>query len=271
MLQTSEVLPSFIQEFSPTPVVTTLTHQGKKTFVVRDDVLPGGTKQRAAYPFLRDMMKMGVDHFIYASPFSGFAQVAIAYVAKELNVRCTLICEKDQRFPDRRFHPFSMTAQEYGAQIIMADSLPEAEELATAFEREKNDYKIPLGLDCPLFKHHLKHEFVKAFEDIEAVHGDIKTLWLPVGSGTLARTMLSVIPSTVKLKCVNVRVLDSKDTRIEGLSRFSNVYFFHAPMTFHTPANDFPDIPSNVFYDAKLWAFIKEHGEDGDFWWNVAK
>lgn len=259
------------QSFSPNPVVSTLLFENKKTFVVRDDLLPGGTKQRACFPFLQDMMEMGVEHFIYASPFSGFAQVALAYVAQELGVRCTLVCEKDQRFLNPQFHPFSKAAESYGAKIVLVNNLADAEEVSQSLEKDKSDYKIPLGLDCPLFKLHLKNALLKSFEEIEGQYGTIKNLWIPVGSGTLARTIHSVLPSSTKLNLVNVRVLPSDDLRIEGLTRFSNVNFFHAPMTFHTPANDFPDIPSNVFYDAKLWAFIKKHGNDGDFWWNVAK
>lgn len=257
--------------YSPDPVISTLHHKGKKTFVVRDDLLPGGSKQRGAFPFIQDLMLDGKSHFIYASPFSGFAQIALAYTAQALNARCTIICEKDQRFMEPCFHPFSKIAEGFGAKIVMVNSLPEAELRAHDLEQKPHDYKIPLGFDSAIFKHHLKLAMLRMLNHIEENVGEVKTLWMPVGSGTLARTMLSVLPSSTKLNLVNVRVLDTSDSRLTDFQGVQGVSFFHAPMAFHSPASDFPDIPSNDFYDAKLWAFIKEYGQDGDFWWNVAR
>ena len=48
--------------------------------VVRDDLLDGGTKQRAAVPFLMYFLQNGCKEFTYASPFSGFAQIGRAHV-----------------------------------------------------------------------------------------------------------------------------------------------------------------------------------------------
>lgn len=76
--------PVFVPDLSPRPVITKL--DGIR--VVRDDLLPGGTKQRASAPFIQDMVNIGYSHFVYASPFAGFAQVALAYTCRMLNVRC---------------------------------------------------------------------------------------------------------------------------------------------------------------------------------------
>ena len=54
---------------SPKPVLT----QQSGITIVRDDFLPGGTKQRACGPFLESVTKLGGRHFICASPFAGFA------------------------------------------------------------------------------------------------------------------------------------------------------------------------------------------------------
>lgn len=254
-------------DLSPPPVLTILKPGDKKTIVVRDDLLPGGTKQRASAPFIEDMISLGFDHFIYASPFAGFAQVALAYVCQILKVKCTIMAERDQRFTDNRFHPFSLMARNFGAKLVMATSLPEAEELATNVSlHQSRKLKIPLGFACPEFRFHLKEEVSKAFTHI----GPVKNLWMPVGSGTLVRTFLTALPD-VQFKCVNVNVLNSKDPRINFIQNHPQVTYFEAPMSFHTEATDYPTIPSNSFYDAKIWAFIKEHGEDGDVWWNVAK
>lgn len=240
--------------------------------VIRDDHLPGGTKQRAGIPYVESMMKSGYRHFVYASPFAGFAQVALSYVCRELGVSCTIVCERDQRYKEDRFHPFSLLAKNYGAKIEMAADLQEAEKKAYICSMtEKDSFKIPLGFNTPVFKDYLKEALIIAIKDIELNSGPIRSVWLPIGSGTLASTFLHALPERISLNCVNVRVLEDDDPRITTLQNHPRVRYFKAPMTFHTEANDMPNIPSNIFYDAKLWGFVKKYGEVGDVWWNVAK
>ena len=57
--------------------------------VVRDDMLPGGTKRRA----LPVLMK-GSSEYVYASSVYSYAQVALAYVARESGKRATVFCAK---------------------------------------------------------------------------------------------------------------------------------------------------------------------------------
>lgn len=257
-------------ELSPRPVISALKSESKITYVVRDDLLPGGTKQRAAGPYIEGLIQEGYSHFVYASPFSGFAQVALASICNMLGQRCTIVCEKDQRYEDRRFHPFSLKAREFGARIILVDSLQEAESVSLQLQDEKT-VKIPLGFDCEEFRSHLALVFLDALKEIKRVCGNIQTLWMPVGSGTLVRTLLTVLPDTIQIKCVNVRVLSSEDARLQKLISHPSVEFFEAPVPFRVEAEDLPSIPSNLFYDAKLWSFIKEYGHHGDVWWNVAR
>jgi hypothetical protein len=262
-----ELSPTVI-DLSPRPVLTALDNYR----VVRDDLLPGGTKQRASAPFIKDMMNLGFTHFVYASPFAGFAQVALSYACQMLNVSCTIVCEKDQRFTDGRLHPFSELARSYGARIVKVSNLAEAEEIALSIENNQyTTFKIPLGFDCKEFRVHLKTVIEKAFRQIENESGIVKRLWISVGSGTLLKTFLEALPERVNFLCVDVRVLGQSDTRIQSLKCHSRVEYFEAPMTFHTEARVLPDIPSNTFYDAKLWEFIKLHGVLGDVWWNVAR
>ena len=262
---------SEVINLSPIPVISALSYENRTTFVVRDDLLPGGTKQRAAGEFVNQMLGRGYENFVYASPFSGFAQVALASVCRILGVKCTIVCERDKRFTHPDFHPFSKEAQAFGAKLIMVNNLTEAEELASMIARKPSTLKIPLGFDSPEFKQHLEREIRNCWQSIEAEIGMVETLWLPVGSGTLARTFLKSIPSRTKIKCVNVRVLEATDPRIKEIKEHSQMDYYEAPMLFHQEATDFPKIPSNVFYDAKLWNFIKRYGSDGDLWWNVAR
>jgi hypothetical protein len=259
-------------QFSPLIKTSLLPIPQGLVMVIRDDLLPGGTKQRATAPYLRELMEEGHTSFFYASPFAGFAQVALAYAAQKLGVSCTIVCEKDQTQPGRRFHPFSLLAENYGAQIILVDSLSSAEVRAFELSHQSQSLKIPLGLDSPIFRQHLKTELMLQWSEIEKLSSQkIKSLWLPLGSGTLARTFNEIVPKEVLINCVNVRVLDSQDDRIRAISDNPRIKIYEAPMKFHEEARVLPTVPSNLFYDAKLWDFIRLHAHDRDVWWNVAR
>ena len=260
------------RNFSPPLQITSLvTSSGASIGVVRDDLLIGGTKQRACAPFLETLLSQGHEHFVYASPFAGFAQVALAYVSSELGTRCTLICEKDQRFPTKfQKHPFTQLAESFGARIVLVNDLDEAEAFAQRLS-DQGLMKIPLGFNCPEFKTELAREVERAWIQIRSMRPGIKRLWLPIGSGTLLSTFKEVIPSRIQLMGVNVRVLSDEDHRIEALRRDPAVKFFQCPLRFHEEAQNLPAIPSNLFYDAKIWALLNEHGQEGDLWWNVAR
>ncbi|OQW49145.1 MAG: hypothetical protein A4S09_03520 [Proteobacteria bacterium SG_bin7] len=135
--------------FSPPAVIHQIKTEGRRLYIVRDDLLPAGTKQRACIPFLRDMNKKGFGKFIYASPFSGFAQVALAFSCQQLGYECHLFCEINKADSENKMHPFSQLAQFYGAQITLVDSLQIGEKLAEqSIQNSPDTMKIPLGFDC---------------------------------------------------------------------------------------------------------------------------
>lgn len=76
--------------FSPPARLSRLTVKDKTIHVVREDLLPGGTKQRAVSHFISQSAESGRCQFVYASPFCGYAQVALAYVCRELGFPCTV-------------------------------------------------------------------------------------------------------------------------------------------------------------------------------------
>ena len=259
--------------FSPEVKLSSLRSKRGQVIVVRDDLLPGGTKQRACVPFLQSMLQKGFSDFIYASPFSGFAQVALSYACQQLGIECHIVCEKDQRFPNKmELHPFTELARSYGARITLTENLEEAERVASGINvRSPLTLKLPLGFDCTDFRNELKKTLLEQWRNIELRCPQIRNLWLPLGSGTLARTFHEVIPANITLNCVNVHVLGPNDFRISSLAKIPRVKIHHAPMKFHEPAKMLPEIPSNVFYDAKTWEFISNFAEHGDLWWNVAR
>ncbi len=255
--------------------IEALTCAGRSIVVVREDLLIGGTKQRACVPYLEDLIREGVEEFVYASPFAGFAQVALAISARSLGKSATIFCERDATYSGApRLHEFSKLAMKHGAQMVLVDTLGRASAKAVAYARERiGRAQLPLGFDCVSFRNYLKREVTRAWSQIESQAGSNRprTLWVPVGSGTLLKTFHEILPADVRIRGVNVRVLENSDPRIAGLTRIDRCELFSTPERFEEPSRLLPPVPSNVHYDAKLWQFMEKHAEAGDVWWNVAR
>ncbi|MES3037022.1 MAG: hypothetical protein V4736_03870, partial [Bdellovibrionota bacterium] len=231
--------------------------------VVRDDFLEGGTKQRAAIPFLQECMANGYREFIYASPFCGFAQIALAASAKAVGVQCTLFCEADPN-TDMKAHEFTEIAQSYGARVILAPTLQDAEISAAIYTKGKVDRnQVPLGFNTPRYKYYLCQELTLQWKRLREIAGNPKNLWLPVGSGTLAQVFRQIISERTEIHCVDVHVLAKDDSRIQAVQQLVKTQYYCAPEKFIEVAGELPPLASNKFYDAKVWQFIQSHSEPG--------
>jgi hypothetical protein len=259
-------------ELLPIQVDRLSLNENRSIFIVRDDLLPAGTKQRAILPLLRNFQIAGAEQFTYASPFAGFAQVALAYGCNILKIPCTLYCERDKSQDGWHPHPFSVLAKQWGAKIVLVDTLSEAEEQASEYAVKSDACKIPLGFQCRDFQLHFQEAISQALVAIEDQIGSSPSrAWLPVGSGTLAHAFHKVAPITTELYCVDVHVLPERDLRLQSLRSLPRIHFFSAEERFCEKAQSQPPIPSNIHYDAKIWTFISEFAKEGDLWWNVAR
>lgn len=239
--------------------------------VAREDLLPGGTKQRAIIPYLQKLQEKNFNYFVYASPFCGFAQVALAHAATLSNGKAIIFCEKNPA--DGSAHEFSKLAKKLGAKIYLCENLQEAEELSITYASlSANAYKIPLGFEDADYLKYMKAAIKLELSNIEMLKGKFpKRIWLPVGSGTLAKVFLEVIASECELLCVNVNIFNSNVERFIHLKNSKKITWLESSEAFCKKALLTPPIPSNIHYDAKLWKIINEEGRDGDLWWNVAK
>jgi hypothetical protein len=121
----------------PDPVIE--QHSG--IFVVRDDLIAGGTKRRILPPLL-----MGADEFIYASPAYGYAQVALAHAAAAQGVRATVFTAKR-----KVLHPRTQEARAAGAKIVLVPTgyLSNVQAKARAYAAATGAALLPFGLDTP--------------------------------------------------------------------------------------------------------------------------
>ena len=92
-----------------------------------------------------------------------------------------------------------------------------------------------------------------------------KRIWIVAGSAILVNVLYVVFPKTffnvIQVgKTVWADQLDEKRTK-----------FYKSDEKFYDIAKEQPPYPTVATYDAKLWKFVKMHGEDGDYIWNVGK
>ena len=227
--------------------------KGKEYNVIRDDILKGGTKQRAIEVFIKN----NIDEYIYAGPTEGYAQIALAYLCKLYNKKAVLFVSGQKK------SHLTIKAQNLGAKVYFKKYTRKFAE-KKAKEYEKNNPKsklLPFGLESKEFLKLLKKNIKIALpKNMEYP----KRMWLVAGSGTILKALQSVFPKT-KFQVVQV----GKKIWADQLRKKDQLYI--SPKKFWEKADPLPPYPSVSTYDAKLWEFVEEYGEDDDYIWNVAK
>lgn len=214
--------------------------------VVRDDMLPGGTKRRALEPVLRRRGRAG---YVYATPAVGYAQMALAYACAELGLPATVFVAER-----KELHPRTAEAQRVGAQVVQVPMgfLSNVTAKARAYATSVDHELLPFGLDLPEFR----AELTKVARLLEVRPPEV---WTVAGSGTLTRALQDARPDA---KFFAVRV----GARGTDIGRATELI---APERYERPAQDPPPFPSCDNYDAKAWRFMKKMGAPGALFWNV--
>lgn len=215
-----------------------------RLLVVRDDLLPGGTKRRV----LGDVLD-GNDEFVYASPAYGYAQVALAHTCAALGKRATVFVAKRARL-----HPRTAEAYRAGAKIVQVPHgyLSNVQAKARGYAAAVGAALLPFGFDTA--------EFVQALAQLAASLPLRPTeVWTAAGSGTLSRALQVAWPAA---QFYAVRVGREPD-----IGRASLLL---APEPFERDAVEPPPFPSCSNFDAKVWRFISRRASEGALFWNVA-
>jgi hypothetical protein len=214
--------------------------------VVRDDLLPGGTKRRAIASIL------DADHheYIYPSPVFGFAQVAIAYAAQDHGVRATIFCARRGSWA-----PLTRRAAAAGATIHEVD--PGYLNVVRARARkycaeDPGRLLLPFGLNDP--------RVIEALAEVaRGLPVQPREVWSVAGSGVLTRALQMAWP---KARFVAVRIGSEPDA--------GRAEVIEAPERYEQDALEPPPFPSCANYDAKAWRFIRAAASPGALFWNVA-
>jgi hypothetical protein len=221
--------------------------------VVRDDLVPGGTKRRAIYPLI-----YGADEFVYASPAQGYAQLALAYACRDLGKQATIFVAKRNEL-----HPITAEAKAAGAKIVQVPMgfLSHVTARAKAycepsFLSSSHKKLMPFGLGC--------EEFIDEMANVaRSLNINPLQVWCACGSGTLTRALQRAWPDAK-----HYAVAVGAAGRTAKIGRAKRLI---APEKYEQAAKEPPPFPSCVNYDAKVWQFIQATAMPGALFWNVAR
>lgn len=225
----------------PAPVIE--AHEDIR--VVRDDLLPGGTKMRYILPMMEARPER---EFVYASPAYGYAQIALAHCAAMAGKRATVFTAK-RKDP----HPLTMRAVRAGGRVVMVPHgyLTNVQAKARIYAERSGAYLVPFGVEIP-----------EAMAALAAVARQIEApaeVWTVAGSGVLTRSLQQAWPSAA----FNAVVIGKADSDIGRARRFVS------PFRFDQECREAVPFPSSRWYDAKAWQFIRRHASPGALFWNV--
>jgi hypothetical protein len=224
----------------PAPVIE--EHAG--ILVVRDDLIPGGTKARVLPAILQ-----GAREFVYASPVYGYAQIALAYAAREAGVKATVFVAERQRM-----HARTLEAHAAGARIleVAPGYMTVVRARARSYCAVSGARLLPFGLDDPIVLDAIAN--LARGLDVEP-----REVWSVAGTGVLTRALQRAWPRAT-----------FRAVRIGAMPDPGAALLLAAPEKFEQDARIRPPFPSCGNYDAKAWRFITAQASPGALFWNVA-
>jgi len=215
-------------------------------FVVRDDLLPGGTKRRFLTPL---MGRWPEQEFVFGGPAYGYAQLALAWSARDNDKQATFFIAA-RNTP----HPLSAQAAAVGCRFrpCRPGYLTVVQARAKTYAAESGARFLPLGFDLP-------EVLDEAASQMAAVDLNPPEVWCAAGSGLLSRALQQAFPDAVH-----------HAVRIGMPPHVGRARLWHAPEPFDAPASCPPPFPSTPNYDAKVWRFLSAHARPDALFWNVA-
>jgi len=220
-------------------------------FVLRDDLLPGGTKRRALTHLLKSIPQSRI---AYAGTVLGHGALALAHACQDHGKTADIFiaCADPDNDPMiARLRDTSATLHIEPPTAIMA-----LFDKAQTWQASAHDTAIlPPGFDMPEFSKAMQQAL--AGLDVSSFTG----IWTVSVSGTLTRALQSCFPAT---PFKTVQVVKSQGGLPAGVTLCT------APEKYHQPARTPPPYPACPYTDAKLWQFAAEQAESRALLWNTA-
>lgn len=221
--------------------------------ILRDDLLPGGTKRR----FLTPMLAQVPEHeIVYAGPSEGYAQLALGYAARDTGH--TVSYFHAARTTD---HPLVKQGRTLGVQYhgIKPGYLTVVEKRAAQYTAESPTSRalMPLGFNTPTYRAAAIDVIQRCAQHLPP---HITDIWIAWGSGLLATAIRDALP-TIRVHAV---VVGRKPTEPPH-----NIDLHYHPDPFARRARITPPYPSAANYDAKVWPYANLLGGPSHLIWNV--
>lgn len=232
----------------PKPVIE--QHEG--IFVVRDDLLGGGSKMRFADHLIAS--HDDIKEWVYgSSSATGYAQISLARLCTRYGKKAVIFMA--DRAVEKR-HEYQLRAIAEGADMRWIPNgmlnVTEARAREYVMDDPLTRKLLPIGLDHPLVLAAIERV---AREEIDIVPDEV---WTVGSSGTLTRGLQKAWPDA-DFHCVTVG----------HWGKYGRATLHKCDIPFAKPARIMPPFPSAPCYDAKAWEFIKQHASKGALFWNV--
>ena len=235
--------------------------------VIRDDLLYGGTKQRAGLNYIKATMTNKTTTLLYTSSYNGYGPVVCALVAKELGLKAIVILSL-KAFGNSYNSTVTQAEQsttvkkcrELGATVIYCITWHDLVQQGKTLSEDPAVYWIPLGFKDKIYVDYL----ITSLKSI--VPPNIKRLWVVGGSGVLCLALSKILPSST-IFLVPVDLSSTSYGKLHSyVSPQSNVKIIKTlAQIIDTP---YPTIKG---YDSRAWDASVEYGKEGDYVWNVAE
>lgn len=214
--------------------------------VLRDDLLPGGTKRRALDFFLQNVSEQNL---YYAGTTMGHGALALAHACAVTNKTAHIYISADEN--DLVLQKLSEAgAKLYPQKPMTIDKLHAISSKAAA----RDAISLLPGFAFPAFENAL----IQSLKNFDA--SPYSEIWTSCVTGTLTRTLQKSFPDKT-FKIVKT---------VKAGCDLGNGEIFQAPEKYHRPAKSPPPYPSCAYTDAKVWQFAESLAKSRALIWNTA-
>jgi hypothetical protein len=222
--------------------------------VLRDDLLPGGSKSR----FLPALIQ-GQREVVFGGPFCGGAPLCLAVYGQKMGIKVTLFYAKR-----KELHRNQKRALECGATIYQVPFgyMSNVQAKAKKYCADTGALFLPLGFDVPA----ANEPFIAQMKAVREQQGKYDEVWVANGSGMLTRCIANAFPDAeIKSVIVGLKSRNSKQPYPK------NVELIDCPYKFEQDCKTKPPFKSSENYDAKAWEQLRKRGTRGKriLFWNV--
>lgn len=234
--------------WQPEPVI----EEHGRFLVVRDDLVPGGSKMRFLPHLVEDAREV-----VFGGPFCGGAPYALSVWGERTGARITLFYAKRKQLHERQ-----RKALLNGATIYQVPHgyMSNVQSKARRYAEQAGALFLPLGFDVPA----ASDPFIQQMRRARAMVGRVDQVWACTGSGMLARCLAHAFyPTPVHAVVVGLQSRNERQTYPD------NVTMHSYPRPFGWAAKSAVPFPSCGNYDRKAWEFAQQRSSGKVLFWNV--